>query len=168
MLTYLLSPCAPCPCGSVCTSLCMSVSPAWGCAACRGGFLPRKRADVLLGFFPVSYPACGSPPTWSPPAPWSLWSGWMCSLPLGRRCLTMSCSTRRWMSTQTQTSTQVGAAAEGKLLSVRRVHSDASCAPPGWELLLLWRTVHRQRCYMRYQNCSVQKRFLRASADMGV
>lgn len=119
--------------------------PCLGSCCCRGGFLPRKGADVLFGFFPVSCPACGSPPTWSPPAPWSLWSGWMCSLPLGRRCLTMSCSTRRWMNTRTQTSTQVGAAAESKLLLVQRVHGDASCAWPGWELLVLWGTVHRAK-----------------------
>lgn len=146
MLTSLL-----CPCGFVGTSTCVTVSPSGGCAAWRCGFLPGKGAHILLILFPFSCPACGSPPTWSPPAPWCPWSGWTCSLPSGPRCPTMSCSTRRWMSTRTQTSTQVGVR-EGNLLVLQRAPGDASCALPGWELQLWWRTVHRAKVLHEVSN----------------
>lgn len=44
----------------------MSVSPASGCAACRGGFLPRKGADVLFWFLSYLLPSLRLSPNVEP------------------------------------------------------------------------------------------------------
>lgn len=57
--------------------------------------------------FPVTPIGYDCPQQWNPPALWYPWNGWMFSQLLGPRFLTIFCNTRKWMSTQILTFTQV-------------------------------------------------------------